>query len=190
MRKATFLVVLPLLALAAPRIRTPAESGAFLDTRHGDDEHDEAMVYADHISAMDHDDMTSHHTEEHNSEDSIQDHDHLHTSEAPSGSSKADAASAAAHGASHHHGSHTAPKTELNDADIHYWHSFPPSYLAADFRLDVDTAIFGEEFPEDWVPENAGGRRGLVSLHIASMLVAYFGILPVGEYVGRGPSII
>jgi hypothetical protein len=81
----------------------------------------------------------------------------------------------------HSHGSHEAAKVTLNDVDIHKWHDFPPSYLAADFRLTNDSAIFGEVFDEDWDPENASGHKGLMAAHVLAMCLAYFGALPIGE---------
>jgi hypothetical protein len=81
----------------------------------------------------------------------------------------------------HSHGSHEAAKVTLNDVDIHTWHDFPPSYLAADFRLTNDSAIFGEVFDEDWDPENASGHKGLMAAHVVAMCLAYFGALPMGE---------
>lgn len=89
-------------------------------------------------------------------------------------------AQAHSHGG-HDHGSHAAPKDVLDDADIHNWHDFPPSYLAADFRLDNDSAIFGEVFDETWDAEDASGHVGLAMLHAGMELVAYFGILPIGK---------
>ena len=85
-----------------------------------------------------------------------------------------------AHG--HNHGSHTEPKYILDDVDIHFWHKFPPSYLAADFRLDNNSAIFGEELDETWDPENASGHRGLVLMHALGFYSAYFGLLPIGKF--------
>ncbi|RSH88825.1 hypothetical protein EHS25_003053 [Saitozyma podzolica] len=79
----------------------------------------------------------------------------------------------------HSHGSHEAAKVTLNDVDIHNWHDFPPSYLAADFRLTNDSAIFGEVFDEDWDPENAAGHKGLMTAHVGAMCLAYFGALPI-----------
>lgn len=85
------------------------------------------------------------------------------------------------HGHSHGHGGHHQPQVELNETDVHYWHQFPASYLAADFRLAKDQAIFGEELDDTWSPENAGGHRGLAFLHAGLFLVAYFGLLPIGK---------
>ncbi|KAK4688440.1 hypothetical protein P7C73_g1670, partial [Tremellales sp. Uapishka_1] len=79
---------------------------------------------------------------------------------------------------SHHH-SHAAPKTVLDDEAIHRIHHFPPSYLAADFRLSPDTAIFGEEFDDEWDPSAEGGARGWMIVHVAGMVGAYFGALPI-----------
>lgn len=81
----------------------------------------------------------------------------------------------------HSHGSHAAPKDILDDVDIHFWHKFPPSYLAADFRLDNDTAIFGEDFDEEWDPETAYGHKGLVIAHAVGFYMAYFAVLPLGQ---------
>ncbi|EIW68262.1 hypothetical protein TREMEDRAFT_69277 [Tremella mesenterica DSM 1558] len=81
---------------------------------------------------------------------------------------------------SHEHGSHKAPKVVLDDVSIHHWHHFPPSYLAADFRLDSDSAIFGEEFDESWDTEQTERHGGLMLVHVASMVIAYFGALPIG----------
>jgi hypothetical protein len=140
------------------------------------------------------------------------DHDHPHAHPdtgipAPSAftsgakASLHEAAAHAAQGHHHSHGAHSAPIVALNDTDIHYWHSFPPSYLAADFRLDEDSAIFGEEFPPDWRESGDGaggeggeeservvrvrgidtGKRGWMVLHVVGMCVAYFGALPICE---------
>jgi hypothetical protein len=81
----------------------------------------------------------------------------------------------------HSHGSHAAVKEILDDVGIHRWHDFPPTYLAADFRLTADSAIFGEVFDETWDPENASGHRGLMVIHVAAMILAYFTALPIGE---------
>lgn len=79
----------------------------------------------------------------------------------------------------HSHGSHAAPKAVLDDESIHYWHHFPPSYLAADFKLDKDSAIFGEEFDDEWDPQRASGHRSLMLGHVLAMIGAYFGALPI-----------
>ncbi|WVQ95039.1 hypothetical protein IAU59_002131 [Kwoniella sp. CBS 9459] len=79
----------------------------------------------------------------------------------------------------HDHGSHTAAKTELDDENIHYWHHFPPTYLAADFKLDNDSAIFGEEFGESWDPEQIESHKGLMAVHVLTYYGAYFGLLPL-----------
>jgi hypothetical protein len=216
MRKATFLFVWPLLALAAPRALQEGRERA-VASRHGDgdehvgvqdgpapahdgfehghadhDEHDDGLDH-DHEHEHEHQHQHDHTTLVHSDDAAPSSHDHDHGHGNVHGHNgghihagvKADAASAAAHGAAHNHGGHAAPKVVLDDADIHYWHSFPPSYLAADFRLDVDSAIFGEEFPDDWAADEAGGRKGLLLAHVASMLVAYFGILPIGEWGWR-----
>jgi hypothetical protein len=81
----------------------------------------------------------------------------------------------------HSHGSHAAPLTELNDTDIHRWHSYPVSYLAADFRLTQDQAIFGDEFDEEYDPQEASSHLGLAFLHVAIFYTAYFGLLPLCE---------
>ena len=81
----------------------------------------------------------------------------------------------------HDHGSHTPPKDILDDEDIHWWHHFPVTYLSADFRLDRDSAIFGEEFPEGWDPEQGQGHRTFMGLHVLGMILAYFGALPLCE---------
>lgn len=83
--------------------------------------------------------------------------------------------------AAHGHGSHSAPKDTLDDVDIHFWHKFPPTYLAADFRLDNDSAIFGEDFDEAWDPETASGHKGLLLTHVGGFYTAYLGLLPVGK---------
>lgn len=85
------------------------------------------------------------------------------------------------HGHGHGHGSHHKPQVELNETDVHHWHHFPPSYLAADFRLSKDQVIFGEELDESWTPENEGGHRMMAFGHAATFILAYFGILPIGE---------
>lgn len=142
----------------------------------------------------------------------VTDHDHPHAYPHTGVPSPADstprtkaslheAAAHAAQGHHHSHSAHSAPTVALNDTDIHYWHSFPPSHLAADFRLDEDSAIFGEEFPSDWrvTGDGAGGeggeesesvvrvrgvdtgKRGWMVLHVVAMCVAYFGALPICE---------
>lgn len=80
----------------------------------------------------------------------------------------------------HGHHSHAPVKEFLNDTDIHLWHKFPPTYLDADFRLTQDSVIFGEELPADW-PGETPSHPGLMVLHVAAMVVAYFGALPIGE---------
>ena len=87
----------------------------------------------------------------------------------------------------HSHGSHSAPLEVLDDAGIHFWHHFPPTYLAADFRLDNDSAIFGEEFDETWDPKKASGHRTLAFTHAFVFYAAYFGFLPVGKFNEREP---
>lgn len=84
------------------------------------------------------------------------------------------------HGHGHGHGSHAPAMTELNDTDIHRWHHYPVSYLAADFRLTQDQAIFGDEFDEDYDPDTASGHRGLAIAHVFGFYTAYFGALPIG----------
>ena len=79
----------------------------------------------------------------------------------------------------HSHGSHVAAKVTLDDQSVHQWHHFPPTYLAADFRLDNDSAIFGEEFDETWDPDDASGHKILMIAHIVGMTAAYFGALPI-----------
>ncbi|ORX38439.1 hypothetical protein BD324DRAFT_578083 [Kockovaella imperatae] len=80
----------------------------------------------------------------------------------------------------HDHGEHQVAGDELDESEIHNaWHSFPPTYLAADFRLNNDTAIFGEEFDAEWDPDEANGHRGLMMLHVLAMIGAYFVALPI-----------
>ena len=98
-----------------------------------------------------------------------------------SSSSSHDPAPHNPHAHSHGHGSHHQPQVELNETDVHYWHHFPPSYLAADFRLSKDRVIFGEELDETWTPETEGGHMTLALGHAASLVLAYFGFLPVGK---------
>jgi hypothetical protein len=81
----------------------------------------------------------------------------------------------------HGHGKHHVPQVELNETDVHYWHHFPASYLAADFRLTRDQVIFGEELDDTWEPEEAGGHRKLAFVHAGLFLIAYFGLLPIGK---------
>ena len=81
----------------------------------------------------------------------------------------------------HNHGSHEAPKEILNEVGIHFWHKFPPTYLDADFKLDKDSAIFGEDFDADWDPEAANGHKVLMLFHVGAMMVAYFVALPICE---------
>lgn len=80
-----------------------------------------------------------------------------------------------------HSHSHSAALEILNDTDIHRWHQFPPTYLDADFRLDADSAIFGEEFDDSWNLEEVESHKGLALVHAFLMGLAYFGVLPVGE---------
>ncbi|WVQ80188.1 hypothetical protein IAT38_002293 [Cryptococcus sp. DSM 104549] len=79
----------------------------------------------------------------------------------------------------HAHGSHAAPLDVLNDTDIHRWHKFPPTYLDADFRLDADSAIFGEEFDASWDLSKIESHKGMAGVHAALMMLAYFGVLPI-----------
>lgn len=85
------------------------------------------------------------------------------------------------HHGGHGHGGHHKAQLQLNDTDVHYYHHFPPSYLAADFRLDQDQVIFGEELDDDWNAKEAGGHRTLAFVHAGSFVLAYFGVLPIGE---------
>ncbi|OCF31554.1 cytoplasmic protein [Kwoniella heveanensis BCC8398] len=97
-------------------------------------------------------------------------------------STKQPSSSEHAHGkppGGHDHGTHTAAKTVLDDENIHYWHHFPPTYLAADFKLDNDSAIFGEEFDESWHPEEFESHKGLMAIHVLTYYGAYFGLLPL-----------
>ncbi len=80
----------------------------------------------------------------------------------------------------HWHDFHAAPKVKLDDESIHLIHHFPPSYLAVDFRLDNDSAIFGEEFDESWDPDAAQGHARLMAVHALGMVLGYFGALPIG----------
>ncbi|WWD19150.1 hypothetical protein CI109_103608 [Kwoniella shandongensis] len=79
----------------------------------------------------------------------------------------------------HSHGVHTPAVEKLNDTAIHLIHHYPPSYLAADFRLDNDTAIFGEEFDATWNLEEVESHKGLMFVHAGSMVLAYFAALPI-----------
>lgn len=79
----------------------------------------------------------------------------------------------------HSHGAHNAALEMLNDTEIHRWHHFPPTYLDADFRLDADSAIFGEEFDESWDLEDVESHKGLAFVHAFLMGLAYFGVLPI-----------
>jgi hypothetical protein len=81
----------------------------------------------------------------------------------------------------HHHGSHMPAILKLNDTKIHLKHHFPPSYLAADFKLCQDTAIFGEEFDQTWNKEEIASHKGLMVLHVLGYYGAYFGIMPLGK---------
>ncbi|WWC90617.1 uncharacterized protein L201_005553 [Kwoniella dendrophila CBS 6074] len=82
-------------------------------------------------------------------------------------------------GHDHDHGSHTEAKIELDDIGIHKWHYFPPTYLDADFKLDNDSAIFGEEFDDDWNPDEFVSHKALMALHSLLYYGAYFGLLPI-----------
>ncbi|WWC71475.1 uncharacterized protein I206_105433 [Kwoniella pini CBS 10737] len=79
----------------------------------------------------------------------------------------------------HDHGSHAAAKTILDDEGIHVWHHFPPTYLDVDFKLDNDSAIFGEEFDETWNVDELESHKGLMALHVILFYGAYFGLLPI-----------
>lgn len=85
-------------------------------------------------------------------------------------------------GHGHGHNMHAPVKDKLNDTDIHLWHSFPPTYLDADFRLTQDSVIFGEDLPLDWDPSTHPSHRGLMLAHVVSMVLAYFAALPIGKY--------
>ncbi|TXT15743.1 hypothetical protein VHUM_00246 [Vanrija humicola] len=107
-------------------------------------------------------------------------HEHEHSA-APTTTTAAATASAlpaAAHAPGHHH--HKGPvKTTLDDAEIHRWHTFPPTYLDADFRLTKDQAIFGEDLGEGWDPATVPSHPRLMAAHVVAMVLAYFGALPI-----------
>lgn len=193
------LLAVPAVAGAVPAVASVGYRQ--LQLRHGDDDADENEH--DHASHGEH----QHHNEDPEENQSHGGtHDHHDVMDMPSGSSAPTASapissssavspdSAAHHDMSephgpppdhhHSHGSHAAAKVELNDAEIHYWHSFPPSYLAADFRLTNDSVIFGEELPAEWDPETASGHKGLMVLHVVFMCMAYFAVLPIGMISG------
>ncbi|WVO14412.1 hypothetical protein L204_102045 [Cryptococcus depauperatus] len=78
----------------------------------------------------------------------------------------------------HAHGSHMAAMEMLNDTEIHRLHHFPPTFLDADFRIDRESAIFGEDLA-DWDLEQIESHRGLILTHAVLMGLAYFGLLPI-----------
>jgi hypothetical protein len=82
----------------------------------------------------------------------------------------------------HHHNSHAPIKEYLDDADVHRWHTFPPTYLDADFRLTNDSAIFGEDLTKGWDAETVASHPRLMLLHVLSMVLAYFGALPICKW--------
>ncbi|WWC63391.1 uncharacterized protein I303_105991 [Kwoniella dejecticola CBS 10117] len=82
-------------------------------------------------------------------------------------------------GHDHNHGSHTPAKVKLDDQAIHALHYFPPTYLDVDFKLDNDSAIFGEEFDEHWDVGALESHKGLKALHALLYYGAYFGLLPI-----------
>lgn len=84
-----------------------------------------------------------------------------------------------AHEQEHDHGSHAEAPTELNDTYIHSIHYFPPTYLDADFKLNKDSAIFGEDFDESWDEQDVQGHKTLMGLYVLGMGSAYFVILPI-----------
>lgn len=102
-----------------------------------------------------------------------------------SSSSPTTFAQAHAQSPGHHHNSHAPVKEFLDDVALHEWHDFPPTYLDADFRLKNDSLIFGEVFPDDWDPETVTSHPGLMGLHVGCMMVAYFVLLPIGEFPSR-----
>lgn len=111
-------------------------------------------------------------------------HEHEHaaatTTTVPVPSGAPTPSPAPAHEPDHHH--HKGPvKTTLDDADIHHWHKFPPTYLDADFRLTKDQAIFGEDLDDGWDPETVPSHPRLMVAHVVAMMLAYFGALPVCE---------
>ncbi|KLT39959.1 hypothetical protein CC85DRAFT_232023, partial [Cutaneotrichosporon oleaginosum] len=80
----------------------------------------------------------------------------------------------------HNHNSHAPVKEFLDDAALHEWHDFPPTYMDADFRLTPDKVIFGEVFPADWDAATVASHPGLMFAHVACMVIAYFVLLPIG----------
>lgn len=81
----------------------------------------------------------------------------------------------------HTHNPHAPVKEYLDDAALHMYHDFPPTYMDADFRLEKDMVIFGEVFPDDWDPETVASHPMLMVAHVGCMMLAYFVLLPVGE---------
>ena len=213
MRKGIFLLVLPLVSVAAPN-RSPGVIRALTGRQdgvspgyHPSESDAEPHEHSDIHSAPASSDATHEHHGDDDDETAVVGHHH-HQSEPRPGVhttwQKASAAEAAHYAATHHHahGSHAPPRVVLNDTLVHHFHTFPPSYLAADFRLDEDSAIFGEEFGEGWtvtaedaqdgtVAGRDSGRMGLMVVHVVAMSLAYFGALPIGMslLVKRGVSI-
>lgn len=162
MRAAIFL---PLLALSV---------SASLNVRHGDDENM---------------DMETDHEHEHEHGNGHDATTHSFLTAVPEVATWTASSSAVAQSASvpkhtphnpHDHHSHAPVKDKLDDADIHYWHKFPPTYMDADFRLTNDSVIFGEDLPADW-PGETPSHPGLMIAHVASMIAAYFAILPISK---------
>ncbi|WVW85528.1 hypothetical protein I302_107566 [Kwoniella bestiolae CBS 10118] len=169
-------IVLPSLAGASPLVSSHALTG-----RHEDEGIDMDM------------DMGGMHDDE-GSLDDEEEHTHAGTTDitenipSPSSSSAVTSPSTSSHShpttnhphppSAHDHGSHTPPKEKLDDEAVHALHHFPPTYLDADFRLDNDTAIFGEEFDESWDPQEVPSHQGLMALHGVLYYGAYFGLLP------------
>ncbi|KAL7422561.1 hypothetical protein Q5752_003209 [Cryptotrichosporon argae] len=97
---------------------------------------------------------------------------------APSHAAHAHATAAVAAAAGGHH--HSGPVLSvLNETRVHAGHAFPPSYLAADFRLTNDSVIFGEVLPADWDADAVASHPGLKLAGTAAFVAAYFGVLPI-----------
>jgi hypothetical protein len=160
-------LLLPLLALSV--------SAQVIAPRHGDD-HDEDMDMSDMMNDHSDDTPMSQHMDNLLAATVVLPPTTAAVTVIPSTT----AAAAPTPHDPHNHNSHAKVKEYLDDADVHYWHKFPPTYLDADFRLTKDSVIFGEDLPDDW-PGDTPSHPGLMMMHVGAMMLAYFALLPISK---------
>ncbi|WRT68496.1 uncharacterized protein IL334_005472 [Kwoniella shivajii] len=184
----TFLISTVLLSIVLPSTASASPIHHDIINRHEDDEHgsigmginmhgdemgDDREAYKGDTESYDTDKITS-------SIVSGGENSFASSSASSSAVSQSPSSKAPSHPPSgHDHGSHTAAKTVLDDESVHEWHHFPPTYLDVDFKLDNDSAIFGEEFDDTWNPETLESHKRLMMIHTSLFYGAYFGLLPI-----------